>query len=110
MLKYKAKEAICSLSSLPAIIRITGFSISLFLYASITVTKTSLSYPLIDGIPLLEFALGVEAAQVIIVLLILLTGSLVQSILGVNRRDWILVASSIVIGIAIQMMIDRVFW
>ncbi|CAL2106732.1 HupE/UreJ family protein [Tenacibaculum sp. 190524A02b] len=61
-------------------------------------------------IPLLEFALGVEAAQVIIVLLILLTGSLVQSILGVNRRDWILVASSIVIGIAIQMMIDRVFW
>ncbi|CAL2094389.1 Membrane protein [Tenacibaculum sp. 190524A02b] len=61
-------------------------------------------------IPLLEFALGVEAAQVIIVLLILLTGSFVQSILGVNRRDWILVASSIVIGIAIQMMIDRVFW
>ncbi|CAL2078814.1 HupE/UreJ family protein [Tenacibaculum sp. 190524A02b] len=61
-------------------------------------------------IPLLEFALGVEAAQIIIVLLILLTGSLVQSILGVNRRDWILVASSIVIGIAIQMMIDRVFW
>jgi len=61
-------------------------------------------------IPLLEFALGVEAAQIIIVLLILLTGSLLQSILGVNRRDWILVASSIVIGIAIQMMIDRVFW
>ncbi|TYQ00028.1 HupE/UreJ protein [Tenacibaculum adriaticum] len=61
-------------------------------------------------IPLLEFALGVEAAQVIIVLGILLIGSLVQSVLGVNRRDWILVASSIVIGFAIQMMINRVFW
>ena len=60
-------------------------------------------------IPLLEFALGVEAAQVIIVLLILLVGSLVQSIFGVNRRDWILVASSIVIGFAFQMMVDRVF-
>ena len=61
-------------------------------------------------VPLLEFALGVEAAQVIIVMLILLVGSLVQSIFGVNRRDWILVGSSIVIGFAFQMMIDRVFW
>ncbi|MGB1042103.1 MAG: HupE/UreJ family protein [Tenacibaculum sp.] len=61
-------------------------------------------------VPLLEFALGVEAAQVIIVLLILLVGSLAQSVFGVNRRDWILVASSIVIGFAFQMMIDRVFW
>ncbi|WP_075342947.1 HupE/UreJ family protein [Tenacibaculum agarivorans] len=60
--------------------------------------------------PLLEFALGVEAAQVIIVGLILIVGALVQSIFGVNRRDWILVASSIVIGFAVQMMIDRVFW
>ncbi|SEC16837.1 HupE / UreJ protein [Tenacibaculum sp. MAR_2009_124] len=61
-------------------------------------------------IPLLEFALGVEAAQIIIVLGILLIGSLAQSILGVNRRDWILVTSSIVIGFALQMMFDRVFW
>ncbi|WP_299676894.1 HupE/UreJ family protein [uncultured Tenacibaculum sp.] len=61
-------------------------------------------------VPLLEFALGVEAAQVIIVALILLFGSLVQSIFGVNRRDWILVASSIVIGFALQMMVDRAFW
>ncbi len=60
--------------------------------------------------PLLEFALGVEAAQVIIVGLILLVGSLVQSVFGVNRRDWILVGSSIVIGFAFQMMVDRVFW
>ena len=61
-------------------------------------------------LPLVEFALGVEAAQIIIVGLILLVGSLVQSVFGVNRRDWILVASSIVIGFAIQMMINRVFW
>mgnify|MGYP005993635237 CR=1 FL=1 len=61
-------------------------------------------------VPLLEFSLGVEAAQIIIVLLILLVGSLVQSVFGVNRRDWILVGSSIVIGFAFQMMIDRVFW
>ena len=47
--------------------------------------------------PLLEFALGIEAAQIIIVL-------------GILFIDWILVCSSIVIGFAIQMMLDRVFW
>lgn len=61
-------------------------------------------------VPLLEFAVGVEVAQVIIVLLILLIGTLAQSILGVNRRDWILIVSSIVVGFAAQMMINRVFW
>lgn len=61
-------------------------------------------------IPLLEFALGVEAAQLIIITGILLFGTLIQSIFGVNRRDWILVASSIVIGFAFQMMLNRVFW
>ncbi|WP_428740983.1 HupE/UreJ family protein [Tenacibaculum sp.] len=60
--------------------------------------------------PLLEFALGVEAAQIIIVLGILLIGTLVQSIFGVNRRDWILITSSIVIGFALLMMFNRVFW
>ncbi|MEX6626506.1 HupE/UreJ family protein [Tenacibaculum salmonis] len=61
-------------------------------------------------IPLLEFAGGVEAAQIIIVLTILLIGTLTQSIFNVNRRDWILVVSSIVMGFAFQMMIDRIFW
>lgn len=60
--------------------------------------------------PLIEFALGVEVAQVIIVLAILLIGAVVQSVFTVNRRDWILICSSIVIGFAAQMMFDRVFW
>ena len=61
-------------------------------------------------VPLLEFAIGVEAAQIIIVLLILLVGTVAQSLFGVNRRDWILIISSIVIGFAFQMMVNRVFW
>lgn len=61
-------------------------------------------------LPLLEFALGVEAAQIIIVFGILIIGFLLQSVLGVNRRDWILITSSIVIGVAVQMMFNRVFW
>ena len=60
--------------------------------------------------PLLEFALGIEAAQIIIVLGILIVGTILQNFFRVTRRDWILVCSSIVIGFAIQMMLDRVFW
>jgi branched-subunit amino acid permease len=61
-------------------------------------------------LPLIEFALGIEVAQVIIVIGILITGMLLQNFLRVERRDWILVCSSIVIGFSIQMMVDRVFW
>jgi hydrogenase/urease accessory protein HupE len=61
-------------------------------------------------LPLVEFALGIEAAQVIIVLAILSLGFFFQNVFNVNRRDWILVFSSIVIGFSIQMMIDRIFW
>lgn len=60
--------------------------------------------------PLIEFALGIEVAQVIIVLVILVIGALLQNFLKVSKRDWILVCSSIVIGFSIQMMVDRVFW
>ena len=60
--------------------------------------------------PLLEFALGIEAAQIIIVLGILIIGTILQNFFRVTRRDWILVCSSVVIGFAIQMMLDRVFW
>ncbi len=61
-------------------------------------------------LPLSEFALGIELAQVTVVLLILIIGYLLQNVLKVNKRDWILVTSSIVIGFSIQMMLERVFW
>ena len=60
--------------------------------------------------PLLEFALGIEIAQVIIVLGILILGSILQSFFKISKRDWVLVGSSIVIGFVIPMMIERFFW
>ena len=57
-----------------------------------------------------EFAIGIEAAQIIIVLIILILAALLKQFLNVTRRDWILVCSSIVIGFSLQMMIERVFW
>jgi hydrogenase/urease accessory protein HupE len=61
-------------------------------------------------LPLIEFALGIELAQIIIVTGILITGLLLKNFFRVDRRDWVLVCSAIVIGFSIQMMVDRVFW
>ena len=61
-------------------------------------------------LPLIEFAFGIEAAQVVIVLCILILGMLLQNIFRVSKRDWILVGSSIVVGIAFPMVISRIFW
>jgi len=60
--------------------------------------------------PLMEFALGIEVSQVIIVFGILLIGSILQNFFRVSKRDWVLVTSAIVIGFTIPMMIERVFW
>ena len=61
-------------------------------------------------LPLLEFALGIEIAQVIIVLGILILGYIAQNFFRVSKRDWVLVLSSIVIGVVIPMLAERIFW
>lgn len=55
-------------------------------------------------LPLLEFALGIEAAQVIVVVIVMILGFMFQNFLRVNRRDWILVLSAIVIGIILPIL------
>lgn len=56
--------------------------------------------------PLLEFALGVELAQIIIVLITLVIGLMVQGGLRFNKRDWLLLVSAIVIGMTIPMLAE----
>jgi len=60
--------------------------------------------------PLLEFALGVELAQILIVIFILIAGYIALFFLRIKKRDWILALSSIVIGIIIPMLAARKFW
>jgi hydrogenase/urease accessory protein HupE len=57
-------------------------------------------------VPMLEFALGIELAQVVIVLSILVLGTLLQNFFRVSKRDWIVVTSAIVIGITIPIIRD----
>ena len=60
-------------------------------------------------VPLLEFALGIEIAQVIIVFVVLFLGFLFQTLFRFSKRDWILVLSSIVIGLVLPMIIESDF-
>ncbi|MGV6846014.1 MAG: HupE/UreJ family protein [Lutibacter sp.] len=61
-------------------------------------------------LPLLEFALGIEMAQVVIVILVLVFGFIFQSIFRFSKRDWILVISSIVIGVVLPILKRTYFW
>ena len=61
-------------------------------------------------LPLLEFALGIEASQIIIVFGILILGTLLHNFFRVSKRDWVLITSAIVIGVVIPMIFNRVFW
>lgn len=56
---------------------------------------------------LLEFALGIEIAQIIIVFIVLFLGYVLQTVFRFSRKDWMLVISSIVIGMALPMVLER---
>ena len=60
-------------------------------------------------ITLLEFALGIEMAQIIIVFIVLFLGYLIQTIFRFSKRDWIMVISAIVVGLVIPMIMNSGF-
>jgi hypothetical protein len=58
---------------------------------------------------LIEFALGIEIAQVIIVFVVLFLGYLMQTLFRFSKRDWIMVISAIVVGLVIPMILNSDF-
>ena len=56
---------------------------------------------------LLFFALGIEGAQIVLGTLMLLLSFVVLNVFDRNRRDWILVVSSVIIGILLPIIIER---
>jgi hypothetical protein len=61
-------------------------------------------------IPLLEFALGIEGAQITVVVAMLIVAYSVQSLFKFSRRDWILVGSAFIIGVVVPMIIENEIW
>jgi hypothetical protein len=61
-------------------------------------------------LPLLEFALGIELAQLAVVIAVLIASLLVQYFIRNSKRNWVLITSSIIIGIVIPMIIESNIW
>lgn len=59
--------------------------------------------------PLLSFNIGLEVGQLVIVAAFLLVTSLVH-LAGVNRKEWTLVVSAFVLGVACMLMLETKFW
>ncbi len=58
----------------------------------------------------LEFSLGIEAAQIIVVFLVLLFAYVCQTFFRFSKRDCTLALSSFVIGVVLPLIIKNQFW
>lgn len=73
--------------------------------------KSILSGNAIDKLlPTLEFALGIEFAQITVVLVVLIIGYIVQNIFRFSKRDWTLVVSAFIAGVVLPMIIESEIW
>jgi len=61
-------------------------------------------------LPLSEFALGIESAQIIVVFVVLILSYIVQTVFRFSKRDWTLVMSSFVIGVILPMIVESEIW
>lgn len=60
-------------------------------------------------VTLLEFALGIEIAQIIIVFVVLFLGFIMQTVFRFSNRDWVMVISAVVVGLVIPMILNSDF-
>jgi uncharacterized protein YacL len=60
------------------------------------------------GWPLFAFNLGLEIGQIIVVGLFLAVSFIAVNLAGTHRRDWKMIISSAVAGIALMLMKDRI--
>ena len=61
-------------------------------------------------LPLGEFALGIETAQLIVVFVVLILSYIVQTVFRFSKRDWALVMSAFIIGVVIPMIVESPIW
>ncbi len=59
---------------------------------------------------LFAFNVGLEFGQIIIVLVFLVASFILVDVFTLNRRDWKMVISSMVAGMALILMKDKIFW
>jgi hypothetical protein len=65
-----------------------------------------------DSITLMfiEFALGIETAQLIVVSVVLILAFIFQNIFSFAQRDWVLFISALIIGLSIPLLKENWLW
>lgn len=61
-------------------------------------------------VPLLGFNVGLELGQIVVVAILLALSAIIINIFKVSRKDWILMISSGVFALALQMCLERIPW
>lgn len=59
---------------------------------------------------LISYALGIEGAQLVIVLGVLVLNFVFTAVFRFSKKDWVQVISGIVLGMVIPMLIERWIW
>jgi hypothetical protein len=62
------------------------------------------------GWGLFGFNIGLEAGQIFVVAIILITGILFLNIFKVKRRDWVFFLSAGVFALSLKMALERLPW
>ncbi|WP_309640105.1 HupE/UreJ family protein [Flavobacterium sp.] len=60
--------------------------------------------------PLLEFALGIEGAQMTVVLAILILSYFLQTFFKFSKRDFTIVTSAFIVGVVMPMILQNEIW
>ena len=61
-------------------------------------------------IPLLEFALGIEIAQILIIFAIFSMEAILAKYIKLSKREWILITSSMVAGVVFPILLENKIW
>ena len=61
-------------------------------------------------LPLFEFALGIEVAQIFVVILSLLLAYIIQTLFKFSKRDWTLTVSAFIVGVVIPILLQNEIW
>jgi hypothetical protein len=61
-------------------------------------------------LPMLQFAVGIELAQLAVVFVVLMLSFLIQYFMRNSKRNWVLISSAIIIGVVIPMLIESEIW
>lgn len=60
------------------------------------------------GWSLFGFNVGLEAGQIVVVIILLLIAHIIVNLVRVNRKDWVIFLSAAVFGLALKIALERV--